>query len=157
MARGDILRYTDIGKRAFPYTSPPYGPANHNLLMAVGGWGVLLSPCYRTAFKYWHTTLSRNIVSVFYYEARERGARAFCSRFQVEPCISIGLPYIYIPSIRYDISIVFRQNMRNISNRITPRYIGVCSTMWLKGDMIFGIYMIYTPAMRRYIGLYMVI
>ena len=31
---------------------------------------------------YWHTTLSRNIVTVFYYEAREREARAFCSWFQ---------------------------------------------------------------------------
>ena len=37
--------------------------ANHNLLMAVGGWGALLLPCYRTA------------VTIFYYEAREREAR----------------------------------------------------------------------------------
>ena len=28
--------------------------ANHNLLMAVGGWGVLLPPCYRTAVLAYH-------------------------------------------------------------------------------------------------------
>ena len=29
--------------------------ANHNLLMAVGGWGVLLPPCYRTAVLAYHS------------------------------------------------------------------------------------------------------
>ena len=57
---------------------------SHNLLTAVGVWGVLLSPCYRTAVMayIWHTILSRNIVTALYYEAREREARTFCSWFQ---------------------------------------------------------------------------
>ena len=29
--------------------------SNHNLLMAVGGWGVLLSPCYFTAVRVYHS------------------------------------------------------------------------------------------------------
>ena len=37
-ARGDILRYTDIGRRAFPYTSPPYGPGKPQPID--GCWGV---------------------------------------------------------------------------------------------------------------------
>ena len=35
---GDILRYTDIGRRAFPYTSPPYGPGKPQPID--GCWGV---------------------------------------------------------------------------------------------------------------------
>ena len=33
--------------------------AGHNLLVAVGGWGVLLPPSYRILL-YWHTTMPRN-------------------------------------------------------------------------------------------------
>ena len=36
--RGDILRYTDIGRRAFPYARPPYGPGK---LQPIGDcWGL---------------------------------------------------------------------------------------------------------------------
>ena len=51
-ARGDILRYNiqisaDVLSRIH---HRHMGQANQNLLLlAVGGWGVLLSPCYRTA------------------------------------------------------------------------------------------------------------
>ena len=50
-ARGDILRYTYIGRRAFQCVHyRRMDQVNHNLLMAVGGWvGVLLPPPYRTA------------------------------------------------------------------------------------------------------------
>ena len=81
--RGDILRYTDIGRRAFLYTSPPYGPGKPRPIDRCWGVGrpalAVLSYCFTGI---WHTTLSRDIVTVFYYEAREREARAFGSWLQ---------------------------------------------------------------------------
>ena len=82
--------------------------ANHNILMAVVGWGILLPPCYCTAVLayIWHTALSRNIVIIFNNEAREREARAFCSwlskekkqTFSLSQTSPAGVPSVPVPT-----------------------------------------------------------
>ena len=78
-ARGDIVRYTDIGKQTcFPaYITAAWTRQTTTYWWLLGGG----ASCSRRAIVllYWHSTLSRNIVKVFYNEAREREARAFCS------------------------------------------------------------------------------
>ena len=76
--------------------------ANHNLLMAVGGWGLLLPPGYRIILLYGHTTLSRNIVAVFNNEAREpyflgfpRNTKQTFSLSQSPPA---GVPSVLVPT-----------------------------------------------------------
>ena len=102
-ARGDILRYTDIGKRAFPYTSPPYGSDKPQPID--GCWGVgrpapaVLSYCCAGILR----TMSRDIVTVFNNEAREPDVLGFprekSRRSVCEPNPACwGVPSVPVPT-----------------------------------------------------------